>query len=53
MAEVVYEVLSQRPDGHQTVSRVKAASKAVALDAVVERGVPRAEIVSAEAARPA
>ena len=46
MAEQVYEVLSRTPLGHETVTRVRAASKAAAVEAAVQRGLPRQEIVS-------
>jgi hypothetical protein len=41
------EVLTRRPDGHETVHRFQAADEEAAKEAAVESGVPADEIVQA------
>lgn len=54
MAEQLYEVLTRRPDGHETVHRVTASSKAAAIDRLVDdHGVEREHVVDATPYRPA
>jgi hypothetical protein len=49
----VYEVLTRRADGHETVLRVTASSKTAAVDAAVENySVERRDVVEASPARP-
>jgi hypothetical protein len=41
------EVLTRKPNGHETVHRFRATDEAAARAAVVEAGVPHAQIVEA------
>jgi hypothetical protein len=53
MAEQVYEVLTRRVDGHETVLRVAASNKKVAVDRAVERySVDREAVVDTTSPRP-
>lgn len=45
MAEQLYEVLTRRADGHETIHRVVASTEAAARKAVLESGVPDDQIV--------
>jgi hypothetical protein len=43
----LYEVLSRRADGHETVHRVRARSEAEARQLVADGGVPESDVVKA------
>jgi hypothetical protein len=43
----VFEVLTRRPDGHETVHRFQAADEKAATDAAISSGVPADQIVEA------
>jgi hypothetical protein len=41
----LYEILSRRPDGHETVHRVEAKDTTAAKQVVIERGLPEDQVV--------
>jgi hypothetical protein len=40
-----FEVLTRRPDGHETVHRIRAKDAAAATAALVDSGVPQDQVV--------